>query len=137
MAGLPLDRHNWHSNGITPCARAAGCSHTPKAPPAREPESTGWAHPALTGLATADWDQLISTLATAHQAQRHAALYIRRGGPPTRKPAGGRPPALGLAEQTLVTVLPLFPDTASGARPALRSRHRHHQQSRTRDTAPA
>ncbi len=28
-----------------------------------------------------------------------------RGGPPTRKPAGGHPPALTLAEQVLVTVL--------------------------------
>ncbi len=37
--------------------------------------------------------------------QREAALCIARGGPPTRKPAGGHPPGLSLAEQVLVTVL--------------------------------
>ena len=107
MAGLPLDRHDWHGDWNYTLRAEPPAQPPPKAPPAREPERTGWAHPALTGLATADWDQLISTLATAHQAQRHAALYIRRGGPPTRKPAGGHPPALSLAEQTLVTVLRL------------------------------
>ena len=107
MAGLPLDRHDWHGDWNYTLRAEPPAQPPPKAPPAREPERTGWAHPALTGLATADWDQLVSTLATAHQAQRHAALYIRRGGPPTRKPAGGHPPALSLAEQTLVTVLRL------------------------------
>jgi transposase len=107
MAGLPLDRHDWHGDWNYTLRAEPPAQPPPKAPPAREPERTGWAHPALTGVATADWDQLISALATAHQAQRHAALYIRRGGPPTRKPAGGHPPALSLAEQTLVTVLRL------------------------------
>ena len=107
MAGLPLDRHDWHGDWNYTLRAEPPAQPPPKAPPTREPERTGWAHPALTGLATADWDQLISTLATAHQAQRHAALYIRRGGPPARKPAGGHPPALSLAEQTLVTVLHL------------------------------
>ena len=44
-----------------------------------------WAHPALTGVPAAGWDQLVSTLTIARQAQRHTDLYIRRGGPPTRK----------------------------------------------------
>jgi hypothetical protein len=48
---------------------------------------------------------MTSAFAVPYQAQRDAELYIRRGGPPTRKPAGGHPPALTLAEQTLVTVL--------------------------------
>jgi len=38
------------------------------------------------------------------QAQRDAALHIARGGPPARKPAGGHPPALSLAEQVPVTI---------------------------------
>ncbi len=50
---------------------------------------------------------MISTLAVGYQAQRHATVYSRRGGPPARKPAGGHPPALNLAEQTLVTALRL------------------------------
>ncbi|MGO9080536.1 MAG: hypothetical protein ACLQDY_16080 [Streptosporangiaceae bacterium] len=69
--------------------------------------------------APADWDQLISTLTLAYQAQRHTALYIRRGGPPTRKPAGGHPPALSLAEQTLVTVLRLRFQTPRATLPGL------------------
>jgi hypothetical protein len=48
---------------------------------------------------------MISRLAVPYQAQRDAELYIRRGGPPTRKPADRHPPALTLAEQALVTVL--------------------------------
>jgi hypothetical protein len=47
---------------------------------------------------------MFSALAVPYQAQRDAGLYVRRGGPPTRKPAGGHPPALTLAEQILVTV---------------------------------
>ena len=77
----------------------------PPRPPAREPEHPGWAHPALTGLTAAQWDQLTAALATPHQAQREAALYIARGGPPTRKPAVRHPPALTLAGQVLITVL--------------------------------
>lgn len=53
----------------------------------------------------ADWNQMITALAVPCQALRDAGLYLRRGGPPTRKPAGGHPPALTLAEQALVTVL--------------------------------
>ena len=48
---------------------------------------------------------MLSALAIPYQAQRDADLYIRRGGPPTRKPADRHPPALTLAEQALVTVL--------------------------------
>ena len=48
---------------------------------------------------------MISALTVPYQAQRDAELYIRRGGPPTRKPAVRHPPALTLTEQALVTVL--------------------------------
>ena len=48
---------------------------------------------------------MISALAVPYQAQRDAELFIRRGGPPTRKPADRHPPALTLAEQALITVL--------------------------------
>ena len=105
MAALPLDRHGWHGDWnytLRPEPPAP-----PPAPPApaREPERPGWAHPALTGLGATDWNQMISALAVPCQAQRDAELYVRRGGPPTRKPAVRHPPALTLAEQALVTVL--------------------------------
>jgi transposase len=105
MAALPLDRHDWHGDWNYTLRPEPPALAPPPPPPAREPERPDWAHPALTGLGTSDWDQMISALAVPYQAQRDAELYIRRGGPPARKPAGGHPPALTLAEQALVTVL--------------------------------
>jgi transposase len=105
MAALPLDRHDWHGDWNYTLRPEPPAPPPPPRPPAREPERPGWAHPALTGLSASEWDQLIAALSTPYQAQREAALYIARGGPPTRKPAGGHPAALSLAEQVLVTVL--------------------------------
>jgi hypothetical protein len=105
MAALPLDRHDWHGDWNYTLRPEPPAPAPPPRPPAREPERPDWAHPALTGLDAGDWNQMLSTLAIPYQAQRDAGLYIRRGGPPARKPAGGHPPALTLAEQALVTVL--------------------------------
>ena len=108
MASLPLDHHHWHGDWnytLRPQPPALPPPPPPSSP--RGPERSSWAHPALTGLTSTQWDQLISTLTITHQAQRHTRLYIRRGGPPTRKPAGGHPPALTIAEKTLVTLLRL------------------------------
>jgi hypothetical protein len=105
MACLPLDRHDWHGDWNYTLRPESPAPPPPPAPPAREPERPDWAHPALTGMDAGDWTQMISALAVPYQAQRDAGLYIARGGPPTRKPAGGHPPALTLAEQALVTVL--------------------------------
>jgi Rhodopirellula transposase DDE domain len=105
MAALPLTKHDWHGDWNYTLRPEPPAPPPPPQAPAREPERPDWAHPALTGLAAPDWTHMISDLAVPHQAQRDAELYIRRGGPPSRKPAGGHPPALTLAEQTLVTVL--------------------------------
>jgi transposase len=105
MAALPLDRHAWHGDWNYTLRPEPPAPSPPPLAPAREPERPNWAHPALTGLATTDWNQMISALAVPYQAHHDAGLYIRRGGPPTRKPAGGHPPALTLAEKTLATVL--------------------------------
>ena len=105
MAALPLDRHDWHGDWNYTLRPEPPAPAPPPRPPAREPERPDWAHPALTGLDASDWNQMLSTLAIPYQAQRDAGLYIRRGGPPTRKPADRHPPALTLAEQALVTVL--------------------------------
>jgi hypothetical protein len=85
-----------------PRAARPGPAAAPARPRARAPQL---GTPALTGLSTSRWDQLIAALSTPYQLQREAALYIARGGPPARKPAGGHPPALNLAEQVLITVL--------------------------------
>ena len=105
MAALPLDRHDWHGDWNYTLRPEPPAPQPPPRPPAREPERPDWAHPALTGLDASDWNQMLSTLAIPYQAQRDAGLYIRRGGPPARKPADRHPPALTLAEQALVTVL--------------------------------
>ena len=77
---------------LHPAPPATRPATTATAPRPRGPERPGWAHPALTGLTATEWDQLIRTLALPYQAQRDTSLYIRRGGPPTRQPAGGHPP---------------------------------------------
>ena len=105
MDALPLDRHNWHGEWNYTLRPEPPALAAPPRTPAREPGRPDWAHPALTGMDARDWDQMISALAVPYQAQRDAELYIRRGGPPTRKPAERHPAALTLSEQALVTVL--------------------------------
>ncbi len=105
MAALPLDRHDWHGDWNYTLRPEPPAPPPPPPPPARAPAHPEWAHPALTGLDTTEWDQLISTLDAPRRLQRDVALHIARGGPPTRKPGAGHPPALTLAERVLVTVL--------------------------------
>jgi len=108
MAGLPLDRHDWHGEWnytLRPePPRPPGSPAPPAARPARR-DSAGWAHPALTGMPHADWTQLTSALVIPYQAHREAGLHIARGGPASRKPAGGYPAALALPEMILATIL--------------------------------
>lgn len=49
--------------------------------------------------------QLTTALALPYQAQREAEMHIARGGPATRRRAGGHPAAMTLAEKTLVTIM--------------------------------
>jgi hypothetical protein len=105
MAALPLRRHDWHGDWnytVYPAPPAL----TP-ALPARPGRGTrpGWQHPALTGMTAAAWDQLTTALALPYQAQREAEMHIARGGPATRRRAGGHPAALTLAEKTLITIM--------------------------------
>jgi transposase len=90
IGALPLTRHHWHGDWnytLRP--------EPPAPPPPRRvppgPGHTDWAHPALTGLTPAGWDQLTTT------------VHERLDNPP----ATSRQPALNHAEQTLITVLGL------------------------------
>jgi DNA-binding XRE family transcriptional regulator len=56
-------------------------------------------------MTAADWDQLITALSLPYQAQREAEMHIARGGPATRRRAGGHPAALTLDEKILVTLM--------------------------------
>ena len=105
IATLPMRRHNWHGDwNYTLRPEPPAPPPVPAARPSRG-ERPGWEHPALTGMATAAWDQLTAALAVPYQAQREASRHIARGGPATRRPAGGHPAALSLAEKTLVTIM--------------------------------
>src|SRR6266851_5548106 len=105
MAGLPLRRHAWHGDwNYTLRPEPPAPAPAAGARPGRG-ERPGWAHPALTGMTAAGWDQLTAALAIPYQAQREAGLHIARGGPASRRPAGGPPAALTLAEKTLVTIM--------------------------------
>jgi hypothetical protein len=103
MAALPITRHDWHGDwNYTLHPRP------PAPPPAPRPgrgERPGWAHPCLTGMTAARWDQLTAALALPYQAGREAEMHIARGGPATRRRAGGHPQAMTLAEKTLVTIM--------------------------------
>jgi transposase len=107
LAALPLHRHDWHGDWNYTLRPEPPAAQQQPARPSRGPEHAEWAHPALTGMTAADWDQMVSALAIPHQIQHDIGLHFSRGGPAARKPAGGHPPALTLAEQTLVTVLRL------------------------------
>ena len=108
MGGLPLDRHDWHGEWnytLRPeSPRPPGSPAPAAARPARR-DSAGWARPALTGMPPADWTQLTGALVIPYQAHREAGLHIARGGPASRKPAGGYPAALTLPEMILATIL--------------------------------
>lgn len=104
---LPLERHDWHSDWNYTLHPEPPAPPPPPPEPSHAPERADWAHPALTGTSTATWDELITSLTVPYRIQRDNELFTRRGGPPTRRAAGGHPPALTLAEQTLITVLRL------------------------------
>src|SRR5450432_1682159 len=93
MARLPLRRHDWHGDWNytlrpEPPALAPAAVDRPG-----RGERPGWAHPALTGMTTVGWDELTVALAIPYQAQREADRHITRGGPATRRRAGGHPAA--------------------------------------------
>jgi transposase len=105
MAALPLTRHDWHGDwNYTLHPRPPAPPPPPEPRPGRG-ERPGWAHPCLTGMTAAGWDQLTAALALPYQAQREAEMHIARGGPATRRRAGGHPQAMTLAEKTLVTIM--------------------------------
>jgi hypothetical protein len=81
MDALPLARHDWHGEW-----NYALRPEPPARPPAG-PGASAWAHPALTGLDPARWDQLL------------AAMHAAAGDPP--------PIHLSLADQALITILKL------------------------------
>src|SRR5215468_3029529 len=138
MAALPLRRHDWYGDwNYTLYPRRPAAAPPPQPRPGRG-ERPRWAPPALTGMPAAEWDQLTTALALPYQAQREAERHIARGGPATRRRAGG-PPASAHPGRENPGHHPAAAPGSTQARPgrAVRRLHRHHRHSPTADRAAA
>jgi hypothetical protein len=106
MAALPISRHAFHSDWnytLHPTPGQATATTTPPAP-GDQPGRREPALPELTGLATAELDELITQLATLRQAQREQHAHGHHAG---HKPRSGRPPAFPFPDRVVATVLHL------------------------------
>ncbi|WP_369407085.1 transposase family protein [Streptomyces hokutonensis] len=106
MKALPLTRHDWHGDWnytLRPEAYAQ-VNDAPDPFDQPSPDLSWLCQPALTGLPPQEWDTLITTLATLHEAQRETHLDKRRGHRP-RAGHTGRRPILTLADRLLAAVL--------------------------------
>jgi transposase len=109
MDALPLNRHEWHGDwNYALCPEEyAQVSAAPDPFDQPSPDLAWLCHPALTGLPSSEWDALITTLTTLHEAQRETELDKRRGHRPRVKGDGGtgRRPILTLADRLLAALL--------------------------------
>jgi hypothetical protein len=105
---LPITRHDWHGDWNY-TLRPEPYQHINTDPdPFDQPSpDLAWLHhPALTGLPTPRWHDLIATLMTLHDRHREADLHQRRGHRPRLVASGtGRRPVLTLADRLLATTL--------------------------------
>jgi hypothetical protein len=85
MAALPISRHPFHGDWNYTLHPAAG--HTAGPPAGNEQEHRTAELPELTGLATAEMDQLIAQLAALRQAQREEKARNHPASDARHKPA--------------------------------------------------
>jgi DDE family transposase/DDE superfamily endonuclease len=106
MAALPVSRHPFHGDWnytLYPAPRpAATLPAAGDQPGRREP-----ALPELTGLATAEMDELIARLAALRQAQREEKARNHPASDARHKPRSGRPPVFPFPDRVVATVLHL------------------------------
>jgi transposase len=108
MAALPVSRHPFHGDWnytLHPASRhAAAAALTPAGdqPGHREP-----ALPELTGLTSAEMDELIARLAALRQAQREERARSHPASDARHKPRSGRPPLFPFPDRVVATVLHL------------------------------
>jgi transposase len=108
MADLPIASHDWRGDWNYTLLPAWPTAITGPTTTAASPRRDGQAwltHPALTGLAHREWDQLIDRLVLLRHDQREADLHHQRGGPRKVAAGTGRHPCLTLTERLLITVL--------------------------------
>jgi hypothetical protein len=104
LAALPVSRHAFHGDWnytLHPAATAA-LTAAGDQPGHGEP-----ALPELTGLATAEMDELIAQLAALRQAQREEKARNHPASDARHKPRSGRPPVFPFPDRVVATVLHL------------------------------
>jgi hypothetical protein len=109
MAALPVSRHAFHGDWNYTLHPAAGHgTATAALPPARDrPGHREPALPELTGLATAQLDELITQLAALRQAQREQRARSHPAGDARHKPRSGRPLVFPFPDRVVATLLHL------------------------------
>jgi transposase len=103
MAALPISRHPFHSDWnytLHPTGHGPATTTTAQHQPGCRPPAL----PELTGLATAELDELITELAILRQAHREQQAHGHHAG---HKPRSGRPPAFPFPDRVVATVLHL------------------------------
>jgi hypothetical protein len=108
MAALPVSRHPFHGDWNYTLHLAA--RHAASAGPAAAAEQPGHHEPALpelTGLATAEMDELIARLAALRQAQREQRARAHPASDARHKPRSGRPPVFPFPDRVVAAVLHL------------------------------
>jgi transposase len=104
LAALPVSRHAFHGDWnytLHPAPRHAATA-------ARDQPGHGEpALPELTGLATAEMDELIAQLAALRQAQREEKARDHPASDARHKPRSGRPPVFPFPDRVVATVLHL------------------------------
>jgi Rhodopirellula transposase DDE domain len=106
MAALPVSRHPFHGdwNYTLHPARRHAAALTPAGDQPGHPEP---ALPELTGLATAEMDELIARLAALRQAEREEKARNHPASDARHKPRSGRPPVFPFPDRIVATVLHL------------------------------
>ena len=107
MAALPIERHDWHGDWnytLHPTGPAPAETPAPaSAKPARIPDLTWLADPAITGMTTTALHELTTRITVPYQAQREQILHNQRGRP--RQRTGGRSYWLDMPQRLLITIL--------------------------------
>ena len=101
MAALPVSRHPFHGDWNYTLHPAA----TP--PAGNDQERSPAVLPELTGMTTAELDELITQLTALRQAQREEKARNHPASDARHKPRSGRPPAFPFPDRVVATVLHL------------------------------
>jgi len=104
MAALPVSRHPFHGDWnytLHPAGPAA------RPPAGNDQERSPAVLPELTGMTTAELDELITQLTALRQAQREEKARNHPASDARHKPRSGRPPVFPFPDRVVATVLHL------------------------------